>query len=453
MYLEELIEVAIGLVLIFTVISVAVTGIQEWFAAWSKKRSKDLEATLRELLAESAKAKTTTPGDGTTEETTGMLGKIYSHPAIQSLRKGKGLPSYIPRDKFVLALFDTVVTAGTDGSTLQKALVKFMEYTPTLVPTAQKELNNKLEALAEEAKQAIKDPIQLAALRKKIERFSKDVADKYNVPNIGPTLESIIHSYAPVTEKEVLAALKRGAAMLTVENIQLREVLDDIVQQAEIYVGDGESVLTLARQNAEKWFDDMMDRASGWYKRYMQNLALAFGLFLALLFNVDSLEIATRLWLQPTLRQSLVQAAERYQLSIPQLGQTEQGNSNNQPSSPTVTLQRMQSELVGLSLPVGWKFEPVSSGEFTPGIDSCTPFPGLARPIEAGRIVYGVPINRTCKRLANAPQGWGYASKAAGIAITGLATMQGAPFWFDILKKLINVRSSGVKPEEKEGKK
>jgi hypothetical protein len=27
--------------------------------------------------------------------------------------------------------------------------------------------------------------------------------------------------------------------------------------------------------------------------------------------------------------------------------------------------------------------------------------------------------------------------------------MQGAPFWFEMLKKLVNVRSSGVKPEEK----
>jgi len=33
--------------------------------------------------------------------------------------------------------------------------------------------------------------------------------------------------------------------------------------------------------------------------------------------------------------------------------------------------------------------------------------------------------------------------------MTGAAAAQGAPFWFDILKKLINVRSTGPKPEEK----
>jgi hypothetical protein len=52
--------------------------------------------------------------------------------------------------------------------------------------------------------------------------------------------------------------------------------------------------------------------------------------------------------------------------------------------------------------------------------------------------------------IANYPKdqtAWLY--KYLGILITALATMQGAPYWFDILKKLINVRSSGVNPAEK----
>ncbi|MEI6898844.1 MAG: hypothetical protein WCL00_03105 [Bacteroidota bacterium] len=37
-----------------------------------------------------------------------------------------------------------------------------------------------------------------------------------------------------------------------------------------------------------------------------------------------------------------------------------------------------------------------------------------------------------------------------GFFITALMLSLGAPFWFDLLKKLISIRSSGVKPEEKE---
>ena len=36
-----------------------------------------------------------------------------------------------------------------------------------------------------------------------------------------------------------------------------------------------------------------------------------------------------------------------------------------------------------------------------------------------------------------------------GFVITALALSLGAPFWFDLLKKLVSIRSSGVKPEEK----
>jgi hypothetical protein len=37
-----------------------------------------------------------------------------------------------------------------------------------------------------------------------------------------------------------------------------------------------------------------------------------------------------------------------------------------------------------------------------------------------------------------------------GLLMTGLAATQGAPFWFDILGKLVNVRGTGANPAEKQ---
>jgi hypothetical protein len=49
------------------------------------------------------------------------------------------------------------------------------------------------------------------------------------------------------------------------------------------------------------------------------------------------------------------------------------------------------------------------------------------------------------------PRDWGYVlSKVLGWAISGLAASQGAPFWFDVLKRFTNVRSAGIKPAEAE---
>jgi hypothetical protein len=39
--------------------------------------------------------------------------------------------------------------------------------------------------------------------------------------------------------------------------------------------------------------------------------------------------------------------------------------------------------------------------------------------------------------------------KVMGILLSGFAAAQGSPFWFDILKKIVNIRGSGKSPDEK----
>jgi len=43
-------------------------------------------------------------------------------------------------------------------------------------------------------------------------------------------------------------------------------------------------------------------------------------------------------------------------------------------------------------------------------------------------------------------------TKLVGMAITVIAIMMGAPFWFDVLNKVSNLRGVGKKPEESEKK-
>jgi hypothetical protein len=35
-----------------------------------------------------------------------------------------------------------------------------------------------------------------------------------------------------------------------------------------------------------------------------------------------------------------------------------------------------------------------------------------------------------------------------GILFSAVAAAQGSPFWFDILKKVVNIRGSGKRPDE-----
>ena len=68
---------------------------------------------------------------------------------------------------------------------------------------------------------------------------------------------------------------------------------------------------------------------------------------------------------------------------------------------------------------------------------------------------FGIPVFATNRCIAP-PQSnnqTNIALKFLGILFTAGMTAQGAPFWFDILKKLVNLRSTGANPIEKAGSK
>ena len=47
---------------------------------------------------------------------------------------------------------------------------------------------------------------------------------------------------------------------------------------------------------------------------------------------------------------------------------------------------------------------------------------------------------------------WFWLTKLLGWIMTGIALSFGAPFWFDLLSKLVNIRGAGNKPQRADGK-
>ena len=98
---SDIIDVAIGMCLIFLMASLICTGVQEALEGILKNRASDLEKGLRELLNDP---------EGST-----IVKAFYEHPMIFSLFSGKydsakpnNLPSYIPAGSFASALIDIV---------------------------------------------------------------------------------------------------------------------------------------------------------------------------------------------------------------------------------------------------------------------------------------------------------------------------------------------------------
>ena len=70
MYLQEILEVAIGLVFVWLVISVATMSLQEWFGNILNTRAKELEKAIAQMLS-----------------SPNMTSQFYEHPLIANLYK------------------------------------------------------------------------------------------------------------------------------------------------------------------------------------------------------------------------------------------------------------------------------------------------------------------------------------------------------------------------------
>ncbi len=204
--------------------------------------------------------------------------------------------------------------------------------------------------------------------------------------------------------EEFLTNVKKGVEGL--EDPLLKGTILPLIQNAEIMEQDNEKRIALARANVETWFNNTMDRASGWYKRQTTRIAIVIGLIIALLLNVDTLAMVQSLWSNTSLRQSISSVAVAY---------IQQGKDQN--------ADQALGELRTLNLPLGW------SGMLADN-NPQTPLGPQEIPVLPGEIIL----------------------KVLGLLITGLAISQGSSVWFDILQLLLNInlRNTGTKPADGE---
>ena len=222
----------------------------------------------------------------------------------------------------------------------------------------------------------------------------------------------------------------------------------------------GEALYTLAvaakgdldnfQKHLEHWYNDAMDRVSGWYKRYTQRVLLCIGLLLAAGFNVSSVMVARTLWFDRDARTAMASAADAYIKTHPNApkdagspsppptaGAQEDKSSNGQDLQKKLleSAEAFNTATSTALLPVGWK-----------------------HPVTNWRIVWADFENSKAPRWSgewwdafDQDLGAGFRillPLLAGWFITACAISLGAPFWFDMLNKIMVVRST-IKPQEK----
>ena len=170
-----------------------------------------------------------------------------------------------------------------------------------------------------------------------------------------------------------------------------------------------------ARTNIEHWYNDAMDRVAGGYKRRTHWILIGLGLVLSAGLNVDSVGIVNALSHNEELRATVVAAAENYaKTPLPQATQGgADADAQKQFDEAVARIGKMRSQINELGLPIGWSWKSIK-------VDP-----------------RGLPGDFG-----------GWLMKLVGWLLTAFAVSQGAPFWFDMLNKIIVIRST-VKPHEK----
>lgn len=208
-----------------------------------------------------------------------------------------------------------------------------------------------------------------------------------------------------IQAKEGTSALKQAVDNLpgTTQDNRIKGLLAALQGEAR---GDIAAFRTLI----EKHYDAAMDRASGWFKRRTQNTAIIISAVLVLFGNVDTINLVNSLSLNPDARAKMVEIAQR-QVDLAKevlpVTTANQGTvAKKGIENAAETLAKANADLSAAGIQLGWK------GQW--------------------------------------PSDWAdWVSKIIGLLLSILAISLGAPFWFDVLNRVMQVRSAGVSSREK----
>ncbi len=193
-------------------------------------------------------------------------------------------------------------------------------------------------------------------------------------------------------EKEAQAARDRMAraaaglerSLASIPNARLSEAL------LALYRSTGSDVAQF-HHALEQWFDDSMERVSGWYKRRVHLILFVIATLVVVVLNADTLAAGRVLWRDDAVRTAVASKAEAA-------------------AEGALTDVELDAAVKQLDLPLGWQ---LSFGD--------------------------APT-----QLPNDVLAW--LAKLAGLALTIGAVMLGAPFWFDLLSKVVRIRATGAPP-------
>jgi hypothetical protein len=334
-------EVTIGLIFIFLLYSLLATVICEIISIHLGLRARNLQWAIKRMLEDSAVTSETKlkalinhilsniiqffkPDDGPASCV------FYHLPVIKYLARNSfySKPSYITRQNFSKALIEIFRRYGGDGEkktdlekiqTVVNGLLVHDGILEDINQVIQNEISNRhpkvlLDAdffsvrlkitnvIINATSEHINDPAQKRIFNKIKGLLSKDIEklkDKAKDPEFKIEDEAKRTENDKKKDKEVVYQIIQ---LINLFGLETRSHLKSLLK-------DANNDLTKFRLLLEQWFDDTMERATGWYKQKVQFVLLLVGLFLAVAFNASTLQILRILSKDKDSREQLVRLA------------------------------------------------------------------------------------------------------------------------------------------------
>jgi hypothetical protein len=490
MNLPLILDITVGLVFTYLILSLLASEIQELLATVLQWRAKHLKTSIDIMLAGGSEVDTSER-----ETAIKLANALYNNPLINTLNyeykqtansetfspnqgknkikifgRRKSGPSYIPSETFATTLIDTLkipelIQRATEPR-LTKLKDKQLDYIELLLKAlkAEQDINEKLTIEFDELRADYEEIIQNfknhqatlnASLKRmadqldayisiaeavlphsdagiiflsKIKSLRRDTFDIANnslllgglQPSLAEVLEDLkqLREYSKQTRQQIpnsdSAVYQRlqevyGDVTDIVDTKVLEHIPDSVINSLSVLatrtqakIDNVEGRLSHFQKEVETWFDRSMDRASGVYKRNAKGVALLIGLLVALFTNTDTFHVVTRLSKDSELRNIITSRAS-------------QVSPDNNLVNLREDIRDIERQLLEeVSLPIGW-----SPANVAQQYDEEWTISGRYIPF--------------LKRFF----GW---------ILTAMAIAMGAPFWFDLLNRVVNVRNTGPKP-------
>ncbi|GAB5493429.1 MAG: hypothetical protein Phog2KO_36440 [Phototrophicaceae bacterium] len=415
--MSPILEVVIGLIFIFSLLSVLVTQINTIIAQSLRLRSNYLFETVKDIIHDPE-----------------LIARFVTHPLIRmiDLKNVKGMEKWdaiLPQQELTKEQAQHILTSTLNGI----EWIKPETFSNVLLSMIRVDQDQLLFGVLDDIAEQMDD----REARLELRRVIKDVTDTgtgvNELVNTINGLPASAHKNALIERMRDISIEVGSKGLKTDINVSLmagvQTIKDRYLKNAIHTILTTSKTVAEAEAKIEDWFNRANERATETFSRDMKRYSYLIGLLVAILINVDTMYIATKLWEDPLLRSAVAETASAVDIDELQRQLDEANNNINSTDSTELAdvtdsvavAGRTLSQIQDARVPIGWSFESLS--DITD--DSLD--------------VYKLSDSRYITNLMpwNNPNWlWLLGMKIVGIVATMLAIGQGAPFWFNLLRQI-----------------